>query len=65
MKYRIWSIEHDGWWKENKHGYVSDIKSAGIFTLYEANAICCDANVMMDFNNDNTPNEAMVPVEEE
>ena len=62
MKYRIWSIEHNAWWKENEQGYTKDKKSAGIYDLLASIGICIEAN---QYVSGNIPNEAMVPVESE
>ena len=63
IKYRIWSFEHSAWWKGNKHGYTNDINNAGLFTVYQANAICLDANKLAD--SIIGINEVMVPMESE
>lgn len=34
-KYRIWSNEHNAWWKPNYCGYTQDINKAGVYTLEE------------------------------
>ncbi len=56
MKYRIWSFEHNSWWKSNQMGYTEDISEAGIYNLLDAVAICTEANIK------DVPDEAMVPV---
>lgn len=38
MKYRIWSNEHNMWWKPYFFGYTHNIDEAGIFTLDEIRA---------------------------
>jgi len=59
-KWRIWSIEHRGWWGPNSCGYVRLKSQAGEYTLEEAVEICSGANrYRMD---DFPPNEAMEPV---
>ncbi len=64
--YRIWSVEHSAWWKGGKFGYTSHINQSGTYSLYEANAICCDGNKHNINNPDyNIPNETMVPVEDD
>jgi hypothetical protein len=44
MKYLIWSNEHRGWWKPNRHGYTTRTDKAGQFTFDEAADIIKDAN---------------------
>lgn len=44
QKYRIWSFEHNAWWKPNWNGYTERIEEAGIYGEEEAKAICDDAN---------------------
>lgn len=58
MKYRIWSIEHNAWWKPDHNGYTLSIHSAGIYDEAEALDIVEHAN---QFTADK-PNEALVPV---
>jgi hypothetical protein len=41
--YLIWSNEHAGWWKGNRHGYASGLAGAGHFSRDEAIEICRDA----------------------
>lgn len=53
----IWSIEHNGWWKPNSHGYTGSIDEAGRYTYEEALQIVKDANSYLR----HTPNEAMLP----
>lgn len=43
-KYLIWSFEHDGWWKENGHGYTQELSEAGTFYHDEALEIVESAN---------------------
>ena len=52
----IWSIEHQGWWKENHNGYVKVRKAAGGYTLEEALEIVKGANI----GEHDVPNEAMI-----
>lgn len=45
MRYLIWSIEHNGWWRENSLGYtagVGPVEQAGAFTAEEAIEILCN-----------------------
>jgi len=44
MKYLIWSNEHRGWWKPNRHGYTTRTDKAGQFTFDDAVDIIKDAN---------------------
>lgn len=58
--YRIWSNEHNAWWKHARNGYTEDMAEAGIYPRDEALSICREAN---RFNKSpNVPNEAMVPM---
>jgi hypothetical protein len=43
-RYLIWSMEHRGWWKGNRHGYTTRTDKAGQFSFEEAKAICENAN---------------------
>ena len=62
MMYRIWSIQHQAWWKPSRSGYCAYIKSAGLYTLEEAIEIVLDANIhVVDLLE---PDEAIVPVPE-
>lgn len=42
--YRIWSIEHRGWWKPGRQGYTPRASAAGLYTQAEAEEICRGAN---------------------
>ena len=44
MKYLIWSNEHRGWWKQNRHGYTTRTDKAGQFSFEQAKQICENAN---------------------
>ena len=44
MKFLIWSNQHQGWWKANRHGYTTRTDRAGYFSFDEARAICLHAN---------------------
>ena len=55
MKYLIWSIERNMWWRQNRHGYTSQMIDAGQFSEPEAIKICNEANVV-------AIGEMMVPV---
>jgi len=43
-KYLIWSNEHRGWWKANRHGYTTRTDKAGQFSFEEAAEIVTNAN---------------------
>ena len=43
-KYLIWSVEHEGWWKQNCHGYSPTLADAGLFEKEEAEKIVKEAN---------------------
>lgn len=43
-KWLIWSNEQERWWLGSCHGYTTDPKEAGRFTIEEAYRICCDGN---------------------
>jgi len=57
-EWRIWSIEHGMWWKENRSGYTHEKDKAGKYNYKEALEIIEIANV----NNFDTPNESMIKV---
>lgn len=57
--YLIWSTEHCGWWKANRHGYTTRTDLAGRFASDEARNICTNAN-KHQFPHER-PNEIMVP----
>ena len=42
---RIWSFEHDAWWKPESHGYTKLFVEAGFYTRAEAEEICTRANI--------------------
>jgi hypothetical protein len=44
MRHLIWSNEHHGWWKPNRHGYTTLTHRAGQFSLEEATEIVTHAN---------------------
>ena len=44
MYVRIWSFEHNAWWKPNAWGYTPDINEAGLYKRAEAEAIVNAAN---------------------
>lgn len=56
--YKIWSNEHQGWWKPNKSGYTQNRKEAGIYSEAEARDIVESANIGLK----DIPNEAMVEI---
>lgn len=44
MAYRIWSVEHDAWWRPDSAGYTPHIDRAGLYTKAEATKIVKGAN---------------------
>lgn len=44
MKYVIWSIEHQAWWRANSHGYADSLVDAGVYDEAEARDILERAN---------------------
>lgn len=63
MKYRIWSIEHQGWWKLGEMGYTQDRLLAGIYEEKRVHEIVLRANRYLKPTD--IPHEALVPVEED
>lgn len=63
-KWRIWSIEHTGWWMPNGNGYTNKLDEAGLYTYTKATEIVRGANRNLDYNKHLPPNEAMVLVDE-
>jgi hypothetical protein len=57
MTFLIWSFEHDGWWGPGEHGYTTNVRKAGQYTLERAVEICAKANFT-------GINEAIVPLRE-
>ena len=57
-QWRIWSIEHNGWWKPNGDGYTTEKEKAGKYSYEEAVDIVESANI----NGLDTPNEAMIRI---
>ena len=51
----IWSVEHQGYWRQNRCGYTPEIDEAGKFDGSEAIKICNSANLFKT-------EEMMVPV---
>lgn len=58
--YLIWSREHNSWWRPNRRGYTTNIKSAGHYSFTEALEICFGANYFV--NDHQPPNETIVPI---
>lgn len=56
--WKIWSIEHNMWWKPQSLGYTPDKTSAGVYKYTEALAIVEGANKYQSV--DSPPNEAMI-----
>jgi hypothetical protein len=63
MRFRIWSLEHNAWWRPNAAGYAVAISDSGIYSFEQAAEICEEANLYM--HTWGKPNAAMVPVVEE
>jgi hypothetical protein len=66
-KWLVWSIEHDGWWRQKHDGYTGLLADAGRFSFEEALEICTPANYSLTLPQPkkfdkylNTPHEAMV-----
>jgi hypothetical protein len=59
----VWSLEHNGWWRENSKGYCSDIKAAGRYSFEEASKIVVGANYAA-YVHGKKINEAMCPAPE-
>lgn len=56
--YKIWSNEHNAWWKPNSKGYTQERKLAGAYKEHEALDIVERANIGLK----DVPNEAMVEI---
>ncbi len=56
LKWLIWSIEHNAWWKPGHAGYTKSRKEAGRYSYTEALKIVKGANI----NLRDEPNEAMI-----
>lgn len=41
---KIWSFQHDAWWRANSRGYTNDERQAGLYPRAEAEQICVSAN---------------------
>lgn len=57
IKWLIWSIEHDQWWRPDWKGYTEHIHEAGRYSYHEAREICAKANFYGQFDR---PHESMV-----
>ena len=55
----IWSSDHGGWSKPNRHGYTNRLADAGRYSFDEALEIIQDANAGMSARN--FPSETMCP----
>lgn len=60
--WRVWSIEHDGWWRPNHQGYTKSKKEAGLYNYTEALQIVRNANQYVD--DDRQIKEAMVKADD-
>jgi hypothetical protein len=56
MRYLVWSIEHEAWWRYSRFGYTRLLSEAGRFSDAESAAIVADANVVC-------VNECRIPAE--
>jgi hypothetical protein len=62
--WRIWSNEHNAWWKPAWRGYTPDKSSAGKYPYKEAVGIVRNANKHLS-QDDAVPNEAMILIDKE
>lgn len=53
--YLIWSIEHQGWWREDERGYTQDLDEAGLYHKEVAARIVKEANIV-------SFNECVIPL---
>ena len=60
QQYRIWSFEHQAWWRPGHAGYTMKQDEAGLYEQNEALDICFNAN---RFPRSNSVDECMVPIE--
>lgn len=61
MKFRIWSNEHQAWWRPAFFGYTQDIAFAGLYTYEEAHVICVQGRLHHSAHDVQRSNETMVP----
>lgn len=54
--FKIWSNEHQAWWKDECRGYSQNLDQAGNYTLHEASEICLNAGF-----DKGIPNETIFP----
>lgn len=54
--FRIWSIEHDAWWRAGWNGYTRALGEAGVYAEREAREVLARANAVR-------VNEALIPME--
>lgn len=47
---RIWSFEHDAWWKSGGMGYTQHVQEAGIYLRDDAVKIVRQANICGQVN---------------
>jgi hypothetical protein len=59
---RIWSFEHDAWWRPNSMGYTHRKEEAGLYDRDEAEKIVRSANIACTSDR---PNEQMFELDEE
>ncbi len=60
--FMIWSHKREAWWKQNLHGYASDMSEAGHFTFHQAVEIVRGANICLPIKKNSRPEDSMVPV---
>ncbi len=44
VKFYIWSIVHDSWWKKGTWGYTKKIEDAELYDYFVAKNICDSSN---------------------
>lgn len=59
--YLIWSEEHGGWWRADRHGYTRSIRQAGRYSKITAEEIVKNANYGRDLDSQRPFNEIALP----
>lgn len=54
--FRIWSIEHDAWWRASWLGYTRELEEAGVYSEAETREVLARANAVRI-------NEAAIPLD--
>ena len=70
IKWLVWSIEHNAWWRPDHKGYTTFLPDAGVYSYKEALDIVKDANYGLTLPKQkkkwdrflNVPMEAMVMI---